>query len=365
MLNRKNLYVSWVDAFKGIAICGVVMIHSGAGGLSSLVGTIGNAGKYGVQLFLLISAYLAYASLDRMFGIEYQTINFRTVIPWWRKKIIRIVPLYYLAIVSALAIEGTGARFWLGSYEKVDIWNIASHFLLLHGLNPYYVNSILGGEWYLAVLVVYYFLAPWLYKYANTLKRTCIIFGVVAVISYFLNNWAAGLSVIKDEYIWNDYVRTFWLPAQFPVLILGGMLYFLLKKLTKVEGKYNFAVSLIALASAVVILGCQLFEVSWIFKISRFVTWSIGFMLLIVSQVMKKSHVIDNFVFRKIGEISYPIYLFHLRFISLYERYIQKGQVYGMAMWSVKYTVVLTCSCIVSILLIKCYDVPIRRKLNC
>ena len=25
MLNRKNLYVSWIDAFKGIAICGVVI----------------------------------------------------------------------------------------------------------------------------------------------------------------------------------------------------------------------------------------------------------------------------------------------------------------------------------------------------
>ena len=60
--------VSWIDSLKGIAMCGIILIHSRVGDLPSvIVKSVGNAGKYGVQLFLLLSAYLIYDSLERYF----------------------------------------------------------------------------------------------------------------------------------------------------------------------------------------------------------------------------------------------------------------------------------------------------------
>ena len=47
--------LKWIDALKGIAICGVVMIHSGGSNMPSYLGAIGAVGKNGVQLFFLIS----------------------------------------------------------------------------------------------------------------------------------------------------------------------------------------------------------------------------------------------------------------------------------------------------------------------
>lgn len=43
---------TWLDALKGIAICGVIMTHSGEADMSSFVGTIGRLGRNGVQMFL-------------------------------------------------------------------------------------------------------------------------------------------------------------------------------------------------------------------------------------------------------------------------------------------------------------------------
>lgn len=361
-VNKKN---TWIDSLKGIAICGVVMIHSGAGALPSVWGVIGNAGKYGVQLFLLISGYLAYASLERQFGNRYEGITFKTILPWWKKKIIRLLPLYYVAIVLALLLEGTGERFWLGSCEKITFMNVLSHFLFLHGMNPYHVNSIIGGEWYLAVLVAYFFLAPWLYKYINSFKRAGLLFLVSTVAGHFINNFAVNIVLIRDVYIWEDFIRTFWLPAQFPVLALGGVLYFLLhNKRFMVEKNGNKALAYGILLFAICLTGCQLFEVNAIFKASRFVTWALCFSLIIISQALNKCILIDNIVFRKIGGLSYPIYLIHLRIISLIEKNIQKNESYGVEQWLIKYMATLLISYTISWLLVKYLDIPVRKRLN-
>lgn len=72
--------ISWIDSLKGIAICGIIMIHSGGADLPSLFGKIGNIGKNGVQLFFLISAYLSFISLERYF--HNRPITFRQAISW-------------------------------------------------------------------------------------------------------------------------------------------------------------------------------------------------------------------------------------------------------------------------------------------
>lgn len=59
---------TWIDSLKGIAICGIVMVHNSASSLPGLFGKIENTGKNGVQLFFLLSAYLTFVSLERFFN---------------------------------------------------------------------------------------------------------------------------------------------------------------------------------------------------------------------------------------------------------------------------------------------------------
>lgn len=47
----------WIDSLKGIAICGVVMIHSGVSNLPFPLGRLGAGGAYGVYIFLCYQLY--------------------------------------------------------------------------------------------------------------------------------------------------------------------------------------------------------------------------------------------------------------------------------------------------------------------
>ena len=65
-LEKRDTYI---DALKGIAICGVIMVHSSNGNeqLPLLLQGVAAIGKFGTQLFLLISALLSFKSYDHYF----------------------------------------------------------------------------------------------------------------------------------------------------------------------------------------------------------------------------------------------------------------------------------------------------------
>ena len=58
----KTEHIDWIDGLKGVAILGVILIHCGGASLPFPLSNVGDAGKYGVQLFFLISGYLAFLS---------------------------------------------------------------------------------------------------------------------------------------------------------------------------------------------------------------------------------------------------------------------------------------------------------------
>ena len=134
-MNTRN---NWIDGMKGIAIIGVVMIHSGG----TILGPVGALGQYGVQIFFLISSYLCFVSMDRAFK---HRMDIRTVLWWILRKFIRLIPLYYLSIILYVCWGNEG--IWLGCENGITMWNVLSHFTFTHGFFPHYVNSIIGVEW--------------------------------------------------------------------------------------------------------------------------------------------------------------------------------------------------------------------------
>lgn len=161
---------NWLDSLKGIAILSVVCVHNGVEGLESNIShqIISQMGS-GVQLFFIISGYLAYFSLENYMKDREQTIW--EAVKWVILKIIRLMPLYYLSIILSLLLNGTGGRYWLGSLPQITGTNIIFHFLFLHGLNPYYVNSIIGGEWYIGSLVFMYLVTPIMFRVVKKLSQ--------------------------------------------------------------------------------------------------------------------------------------------------------------------------------------------------
>lgn len=101
---------------------------------------------------------------------------FKSIRRWWIGKIITLMSLYFLALVLALVVYGLGSRYWLGTLPGISVLNIIFHVLFLHEFAPYYVNSIIGVEWYLGALMIIYLLGPLFYKIINSLERAFVSF---------------------------------------------------------------------------------------------------------------------------------------------------------------------------------------------
>ena len=217
-----------LDVLKGLAILGVVTAHTLGPVLPRLPGVVATviaSGTRGVQLFFVISATLAFISFDRMRDRQASPSSY------YIRKWFRLAPLYYLALAVVLLVGGLGPRYWTGGVRPVDAPNLVAHVLFVHDLNPYWANSVIGIEWFVGVLALFFLAMPLLFRMIGTL-RVALVWLVLAAIGsaatvHFLS--ASG-SPIPETYLWREYLNISLL-AQFPVLLVGPVVYFLDREL--------------------------------------------------------------------------------------------------------------------------------------
>ncbi len=125
-------------------------------------------------------------------------------------------------------MNGTGPRFWLGDQERVTVANIVAHVLFLNGLNPYWINSIIGVEWSIAVECMFYLFVPLLFKLIRSVRHAAWFVMIMLVLSFGLNTWFAQHPWISDHSLWGHYLYL-WFPNQLPVFGLGILLFFIWK----------------------------------------------------------------------------------------------------------------------------------------
>nr|WP_231503522.1 acyltransferase [Paenibacillus sp. 1-18] len=105
-------------------------------------------------------------------------------------------------------MNGTVPRFWLGDQERVTVANIVAHVLFLNGLNPYWINSIIGVEWSIAVECMFYLFVPLLFKLIRSVRHAAWFVMIVLVLSF-------GLGILlffiwKNERHWKSIDRVSW-----------------------------------------------------------------------------------------------------------------------------------------------------------
>ena len=124
-----NEKIRWINGLKGILILGIILTHYpriGSTTFDSLADDAGGA----VQFFFVISGFFMFKSLNRTFGQECITINHGA--KWILKKLVRLAPLYYMAIVAEIIIFRLGEGFLFGSQNSVSIANFFFHFCFFH-----------------------------------------------------------------------------------------------------------------------------------------------------------------------------------------------------------------------------------------
>lgn len=336
---------SWIDSLKGAALLGVLVLHTGGQDLPGFWGYLGREGARGVQLFLIISVYLTCKSLAKM------NPNRRGREDWLIGRFFRIAPLYYLALLFSLLGRHGGYALWLGSEKNVSVLNFLSHIFFLHGLNPYYIDSIIGVEWYIADLVLFYVFAVFFYKWINSFEKALVWLVLSSILGYILSSAADRISFGADSNIWIAYVSTFSLIAELPVIFLGVVLYHFLQSLNSREIpnrkllSYSLGIFSIYLCFVLATSNVQL-NGALNTGISNLFLFGCAFFMLIISQFMMPWKIMDNIFLRKLGEHSYGIYLFHLLFVDIFNGILMT---YGItfspvATWGIRFLIILLVS---------------------
>lgn len=300
---------TYIDSLRGVAVILVLFVHSGfffnMNLFPNYFRSIQGIGASGVQLFFILSAFTLFMSYENRLKSENNSIR-----NFFIRRFFRIAPLYYLMLIVGLFYFGLGERYWLGDLKEVSVLNIISHFTFWSGLNPYYMNSIIGVEWSIGVEMLFYLLIPVLFRTIKNINISLKLFLISLVLVLFFNSLLSQMNVIRNQALWNSYLF-YSLPYQFPVFVLGIILYFII-----VKKEYNFDKYFMFFCFVLFVLG---------FKIQILKVYSISIFLSLFVVLVSKFHIklIVNKVFVFIGRISYSIYLIHIFCIEIILKFIK------------------------------------------
>ncbi len=303
-----------IDSLKGVAVCAVVWVHSGGGTIGGILGGLGASGAYWVEMFFMLTVYLACFSLESR--VKSANSFLKVSVQWFFERIWKLTPLYYLAMAAYLVIVPPGANIWMGTVERYSTLNVIMHLFYLHGFFPYFANSIMWVEWYIGVMVIYLAIIPILYRYGGKSKVSGIVGIVLIMLSVIGTCILQHLHFCKDQYIWDGWVYTYSFIVHFPALTCGMWLYTLRDmRNNKCHSNGMFAVSIIGYI-CLACLSTYFNEASWIWLV-RTLAFDFIFFLVIVSKKVSACVVLNNRICRKIGQNSYSIYLFHFLLVYL------------------------------------------------
>ncbi len=301
-LAKEGTKLEFVDALRGLAILGVIMVHTSQYSQFSVpypVSNIIKEGARGVQLFYLTSAFTLFLSLSRRINCEKSPIrNFIL------RRLFRIVPMYYIGVGYYIWQDGLGPRYWLGDAAGISTFNIISNLAFLHGVSPYWITSLVPGGWSIAVEMMFYCFLPILFLRLHTLNQAFAFFLYALAARLFLHLLLKQFPLVDHEILWGNYLFLYF-PSQLPVFCLGIVLFFIVVKkqsLKTVSGASILVFSALVLAQLAVGIP---------FAFPNHVVFSMGFLLLAIGLSASRCSLVVNPVISYFGKISFSMYLTH------------------------------------------------------
>lgn len=278
------------------------------GGLSAVLG------------FLLVSGYSIANSITKNPDGFYQ------------RRVLRIYPLYVTAVILSLPsfwLLGSKIQVLKTEYIQPDLWTIAGNLTFLQGFTFNTVGSN-RALWTLSIELLCYLLAPIFIKLGS--KILLILIGIssclYAMYPYLNLAYYGRLSYGLP------FLMLFW-------SWLLGFLYFLNKE--KLSAKM-----------ILVVLGCILLELNQVHN-NRFslTTYLLSSLILIYSPYLKLPVTLGNLL-SYLGNISYPLYLFHTPTL-----------IFGYSVLGIKSSFELTFLCLLtSIIFYHAIDVPVNSLIK-
>ena len=295
MRAQPSWHMGHLDALRGIAVLGVVMVHSAitASGtglpLRTVIGWVTFTGQRGVALFFVVSAFTLFLSLDNRRQEHRPFLNF------FLRRFFRIAPMFYIAIAVTHIFMGKFA----GSF-----WQNIVAFFFVHALSPKTINAGAAGGWSVADEALFYFCLPFLFLRIRTLNRAI----VWAITGSFIGG-ILSYHLARSFPVYGEYFEFFSFSAEFPVFLIGICAYFIWKTLIvgvnwSDTGRRQVSVLLLIVAA-------MLYAALLPFTNSTLYQSTAVCALLLVALSFHPWAILVNRVTRFLGKISYSVYLLH------------------------------------------------------
>lgn len=294
--------IQYIDTLRGVAILMVMLVHTSQSvdNLPQLSSSLADLGKLGVQLFFILSAYTLCLSASRRKEENNQLLFF------YIRRFFRIAPLYYLGIglycIYNAAIDADTTYF--------NLKNILANVFFVHGFYMPANNNVVPGGWSIGTEMAFYAIFPFIfYFYKQQLRNRMgiLLFPLLGLMTSLL---ITQLLLYASNYSLNENAFLYFnLFNQMPVFLLGISYYCFTQKYKNVTlPVVSFSVPV---SCYVLVIGICAFLFKDNISINPFVA---GLIFIALLQAVKKFELLNVQFIKRIGQLSYAMYLFHFVF---------------------------------------------------
>ena len=293
------------------------------------------SGKYGVELFFVLSGYLVCFSLSKE----------KSIVQFYTKRMIRILPLYYFCILYYFITE---TFIWKSVPEDTMHLGWLRYIFCLNGIVPsgtsFWKN--IGITWTIPVFVMFYLLAPFIVRLAKTTFRSAIVLIIAIIVSFIVQAKLQG-----------------WFSAftYFPCFLLGIVVY---------NAKQENRKYITVLGFQLLIFMTQFCEWKGYFlraaQLSKFVTVSAIFatIILVSDEIVFNNTAVTKIV-NLLDEYSYTIYLVHgITFLGIIAKFEPSAFENTSTAILFRLSIAIIGTLLLSILIHRLYEKPIQKQLS-
>jgi peptidoglycan/LPS O-acetylase OafA/YrhL len=299
---EKPIYFKGLNGVRAIAACIVIIWHidqfSYLFDLPKLGFSENGMAGYGVNMFFVLSGFLITFLLLK----EKQTNSIIRVKQFYMRRILRIWPLYYLALLIAIIFVITKLISEPSSFgSSILLYSLLSaNFAYALGISI----SVITPLWSVGVEEQFYLIWPHFISRFNKIQRSLIWFIVAYLTFKFGIYYSLGPKSISYEIIGL---------LKFDLMAFGGLgAYWLFNKHTRILNVlFRKEVEVLAW---IVLLWSIIFQPLHLFSIIDSELNSIFYLIIIlnVSSNIRPLISLDSIIFNFFGRISYGLYVYHM-----------------------------------------------------
>ncbi len=307
--------LGYIDALRGQAILLVIACHSFLSFSEPPwpVKRIASLGWHGVQLFFMASAVTLAMSWHRRSETH-------KVSKFFIRRFFRIWPMYAIAFVFYFFLWPPGRDF--------SLTEIATTLTFTNGWTAFTMPTLpsawspVPGNWSIAAEFGFYLTFPWLANLLLPSLKYSIYFLVFSVLMAIYYN-SVNQYFMLPYYHGNEELQFlyYWLPNQMPIFALGFIVYNLLDRYGatgKFTGKPGKWLTIAGVAGFVLLGYLPAGKAIYWGHVEMPIHWLAGFCFVaLICGVSGGQGILNNWMIRQMGKVSFSAYLFHFSIIHL------------------------------------------------